>query len=396
MKHFPLVALLASAALACGGDAATDDHSDVVADTALLSADAVRIGGFTLAAASEEPWGESWRLPGRLTMDPNAQQPLGSLVEGRIIDVTVLPGDRVHEGQVLVAIHSHEVMSARQELAAARAGVTTADSAAAVAVNAAARGERLYAAKAIALGELERLRAARVAAEGARDAAHAELERADGFLEHLVGTGARREDYEHAALLRAPFDGIITGRDVQPGQVVLVGQPLVTIARDAGLGVLMHLPEEGAASVRAGAVVRLTVPALGAKVLDARVARVAPVVDSLSRAIHVWARIESASALGLRAEMSADAEIIASGGARTLSVPAAAVQVFEGDTVVIRATRLGEGMLLEAAPVRVGRQNTLRAEILAGLAAGDSVLNQGAAVGKGEIVKRRSGGDGGH
>lgn len=390
-----ILALLVLTA-ACGDSAAPAEEASVAADTALLSAETVRIGGFTLAAATEEPWRDAWQLAARLTLDPASTQPLGSIVEGRVLEVRVFPGDRVRAGDILVAVHSHEVMDARQQLVAARAGATSADSAAAAAESAAARAERLLAAKAVSLGEVERVRAARTAALGARDAAHAEYERAVAFLDHLVGSGTATGADEHAALLRAPFDGVVTGRDVQPGQVVLVAQPLVSVARDAALGLLMRLPEEASSEVAVGAPVRFTVPAFAGRVFDARVTRVAPVVDSLSRAIEVFARAAADAQRALRAEMTADAELLGGGAARALSVPAISVQVMEGDTVVIRATRLGEGMLLEAVPVRLGRRTSLRMEVLEGISAGDSLLARGAAVGKAEILRRQSGGEGGH
>jgi len=398
MRSFPIVLLTIAAlgATACGGEAAPEAEAAVTADTALLSSESLRIGGFELVAATEEPWRDAWQLAARVTLDPASTQPLGSIVEGRVLEVRVFPGDRVRAGDVLVAVHSHEVMDARQQLVAARAGATSADSAATTAESAAARAERLLAAKAISLGEVERTRAARTAALGARDAARAEYERAVAFLDHLVGSGTPPGTDEHAALLRAPFDGVVTGREVQPGQVVLVGQPLVAVARDAALGVLMRLPEEASAEVAVGAPVRFTVPAFAGRIFEARVTRVAPVVDSMSRAIEVFARATGDAQRALRAEMTADAELLGSGSSKALSVPAMSVQVMEGDTVVIRATRLGEGMLLEAVPVRLGRRTSLRMEILGGIVSGDSVLAKGAAVGKSEILRRQSGGEGGH
>lgn len=398
MRYHSLVVLTLGALVstACGDDAAPEAEAAVAADTAMLSSEAVRIGGFELAAAAEEPWRDAWQLAARVTLDPASTQPLGSVVEGRVLEVRVFPGDRVRAGDVLVTVHSHEVMAARQQLVAARTGATSADSAAATAESAAARAERLLAAKAIAVADVERARSARTTAMGAREAAHAEFDRAVAFLDHLVGSGTPEGMDEHAALLRAPFDGVITGREVQPGQVVLVGQPLVSVARDAALGVLMRLPEEASAAVAVGAPVRFSVPAFAGRLFEARVTRVAPVVDSMSRAIEVFARATGEAQRLLRAEMTADAELLGTGASKALSVPAMSVQVMEGDTVVIRATRLGEGMLLEAVPVRLGRRTSLRMEIVAGLAAGDSVLAKGAAVGKSEILRRQGGGEGGH
>ncbi|WKW13108.1 efflux RND transporter periplasmic adaptor subunit [Pseudogemmatithrix spongiicola] len=392
-----LFALALVSLAACGTDqpeAAAE--AGAVADTALIDAAALRIGGFTLAAASNEAWREAWRLPAHVSYDPNDAQPLGSLVEGRVLEVRAYPGDRVREGDVLVVVHSHEMMDARQRLVAARAASTSADSNLAVAQQAVGRGERLLAAKAIATAEVERLRAARTAAVATRDAAHAELERAEGYVKHLIGDGPTGNADEHAALVRAPFDGVVTGRAALPGQVVLVGQELITVARGAGLGVVMRLPEEAIAGVRTGEAVRFRVPAYPGRTFDARITRIAPVVDSTSRAIEVWARAAADAQSLLRAEMTADAELLGADGAPTLSVPAEAVQLFEGDTVVVRGTRLGEGMLIEAVPVRVGRRTSQRAEILAGLAVGDSVVTRGAALAKAEILKRQGAGEGGH
>ncbi len=390
-----VLSVLILGTLACGGAAAPEPAAAAVADTALLSADAVAIGQFELVAVREAPWRDAWKVPARVSLDPASTQPLGSIVEGRILEVKVFPGDRVKEGDIVAVIHSHEVMDARQQLSAARANAVSADSTAAMADAAAARAERLLAAKAVSQGEVERARASRAAADAAREAAHAELDRALAFVEHLVGTGTPEGVEEHAALIRAPFDGVVTGRESQPGQVVLVGQPLVTIAREGMLGVVLRLPEEAVASIALGVAVNFTVPAYAGRTFEARVARVAPVVDSLSRAIEVWAAIRGEGQRLLRAEMTADAELLGVSGTSVLAVPMGSVQVMEGDTVVVLGSRIGEGLLLEARPVRLGRRTSLLAEVLGGVTKGDSVLGAGAAIGKAEILKRRSGGEGG-
>jgi len=384
------IGLLSGGLVACGGADAPAAESPVVPDTATLSAEAVGIAQFTLAAVRETEWRDAWHVPAHVTLDPAATQPLGSIVEGRVAEVRVFPGDRVREGQVVAVIHSHEVMDARQQLVAARAAAVSADSAAMVADAAAGRAERLLAAKAVSVAEVERARAARTAAGGTRTAARAELERAEAFLEHLVGAGAPAGTEEHAALIRAPFDGVVTGRDVQPGQVVLIGQPLVTVAREGRLGVLLHLPEEAVASVAPGVPVRFSVPAYPGRTFEARVVRVAPVVDSMSRAIQVFAAIDAAGQRALRAEMTTDAQLLGARGPRVLTVPSGSVQVMDGDTVVVAARRVGTGMLLEARPVKLGRRSTDHAEVIGGVVVGDSVLDAGAAIGKAELLKRRA------
>jgi multidrug efflux pump subunit AcrA (membrane-fusion protein) len=94
--------------------------------------------------------------------------------------------------------------------------------------------------------------------------------------------------------------------------------------------------------------------------------------------------------------MTSDAQLLGGRGDRTLTVPAAALQIMEGDTVVVRASTVGDGLLLEARPVRAGRRTSEQVEILSGVGIGDTVLATGAALGKAEILKRRAGGEGGH
>jgi hypothetical protein len=53
-------AVIASAALACGGAAEATPEAVAVADTALLSAETVEIGQFALAAVSEGEWRDAW------------------------------------------------------------------------------------------------------------------------------------------------------------------------------------------------------------------------------------------------------------------------------------------------------------------------------------------------
>jgi tetratricopeptide (TPR) repeat protein len=156
-RSFIAAGLAASVLLSGCGRADAGDAprvvTDTVRDTALLSASAVAIAGFGIARAELVPWRETWRVPARLSLDPRATETLGAISEGRVTRVVVMPGDRVRRGQVLVAIHSHEMMDARQAERTSAAAVTRAESDLALASDARARAERLYAAKALSLAE---------------------------------------------------------------------------------------------------------------------------------------------------------------------------------------------------------------------------------------------------
>lgn len=358
-------------------------------DTAFVEAGALRIAGFRTLPARRVAWRDSWRAPARLVLDPAWTQALGSIVEGRVTRVLVQPGDVVRRGQVLVTVHSHELLDARNALAQARAGRIESDNSVQLASAAAARSERLYRAKAGALADLERARAARVAAEAGQRRAAAEMARAEEAMHHLrspglVPPGTDPDD----VLLRAPFDGVVVARDAQPGTVVVPGASLITVSRLGTILLSMRLPEAALAAASVGASVRFTVPAYPGRVFDARVTRVAPMLDSLSRSAEVFAMVDNRSG-ELRVEMSAAAEVLGPQRDSVLAVPAEAIQDMDGDTVVVTGAPRGAGMLLEAVRVRVGRSASGLAEVLTGIAPRAAVVVDGAAVAKAEILRQR-------
>lgn len=385
------------AALAgCGGrDAARATAAAAAAtaprDTATLGAEAVRLGGFAVDSAAVAPWRDGWTAPAKLILDPNATEAMGAIVEGRVTRVYVRVGDTVRAGQVLVAVHSHEMMDARSALAKAEAASVDAEAALRVARSAAARAERLYAITALSLADLEQARAKLAQATAVRAQSAAELARARAMRDHLLGGGpVPRGIDEHDALVRSPIDGTITALDARPGSVVLVGAPLVTVGHPGALLLTLDLPESALAVARRGSTVRFTVAPFPGDHFDAEVIRVAPTLDSVTRTIAVQARVLDGGAR-LRAEMYATAELLGPPGDPVLTVPSGAVQALDADTVVIAVRPLERGMRIEAIPVRIGRRTSERAEVRAGLAPGARILTEGSAVAKAELLRRRGG-----
>ncbi|HYW49417.1 MAG TPA: efflux RND transporter periplasmic adaptor subunit [Gemmatimonadaceae bacterium] len=360
-----------------------------VRDTALLTASALTSSGVEVQAAQRRPWRESWQLPAHLVLDPTTTQTLGSIVEGRVTQVFAQPGERVRRGQVLVTIHTHELTAALNALAQAKAGNAEAEANAQVADAAAARSERLYTAQAGSLADVERARAAKVAADEGKRRAAAEYHRAAEMVEHLRPSGqVNRTIDPEDMLVRAPFDGVVVSRETQPGAVVTPGAILVTVSRTNSVLLVMHVPEQALGAAKVGAEVQFTVPAYPGRSFTARVARVAPALDSLSRTAEVFATVDNRSG-ELRGEMSASSQLFGLAGDSVLVVPGAAVQDFEGDTVVITGIERDGTMLLEAVRVRIGRRAAGVAEVRAGLAVGAPVINAGASIAKAELLRQR-------
>jgi cobalt-zinc-cadmium efflux system membrane fusion protein len=380
--------------VACGRSeappaASTPAGAVVQRDTAFLTPEALAMSGLTVQPAQRVAWRDAWQLPAHLILDPKSTQALGSIVEGRVTQVRVQSGDRVRRGQVLVTIHSHELTSAHNELQQALAGRAEADNAAQLAATAAARAERLYAAQAGSLAELERARATRTAAEAGQRRAKAEYDRAAEMVSHLrppgaIQTGIDPED----VLVRAPFDGVVVARHAEPGSVVTPGASLVTVSRTGELLLALHVPEAALGAARLGSDVQFAVPAFAGRVFRARVTRVSPTLDSLSRTAEVFATVDNRSG-ELRGEMTAAAEVFGVARDSVTTVPISAIQDFEGDTIVVTGVPRAGGMLLEAMRVRVGRRAGGLAEVRSGLTAGTAVVAGAAAVARAEILRQR-------
>jgi cobalt-zinc-cadmium efflux system membrane fusion protein len=391
--HPAVALLLASTLAACAGttpapELETATHTPT--DTATLAARAVAIGGFQTATTELTTWRDAWRVPGRLTLDPATTQMLGSIVEGRITRVLAHPGDHVRAGQVLVTLHSHEMLDATAALASARAGLARAQSALRLAGDAAARADRLHAAKALSLAELERAHAAHAEAEALYAQAAAELNRAEEMHEHLVGDGPIPDGVgSHEVLVRAPISGIVVARDAEPGTVALIGAPLMTVSRLATLALSLHLPEEAVAAARVGAPVRFSTPAYPGRTFEATLQRVGAAVDTRTRTLEVVARVDNAENL-LRPEMYVNAEVLGEEAGKAIVVPAEAVHLIEDQNVIIAAeSRENGGLFIEALPVRVGRRANNAIEILAGLEPGRAIIVQNAATARAELLRRR-------
>jgi cobalt-zinc-cadmium efflux system membrane fusion protein len=394
-KHLALTAsagMILVGALACTG-AKQEQLVETVSpgsvptsapDTALLGAHAAAIAGIDTVRVSRSTWRDEWKVPARLALDPEATQVIGSLVEGRVNRVLVLPGTPVRAGQLLVAITSPQLLEARQALVAAEASLVTAESELRLATSSAARTERLYAAKAASLADLERERAAKTAAEAAHTRLAAELQRARAAYLQLGGSAGSASAQE--AFIRSPIEGVVVLRDAEPGQVVSVGTPIVTVSRMSSLALVVQAPEEAAGSIKPGTALRFTVRAFPGRDFQARVTRIAPALDPRTRTLEVVARVANHSA-ELRPEMFATVALEGKPAGDVLAIPSTAVQALDGDTVVIAASLRGSGLHVEAVPVRIGRRNAELAEVLEGVKEGTLVVTTGAAIARAEIVR---------
>jgi len=277
--------------------------------------------------------------------EPVEEATLSTRLMGTVEAVLVKEGDVVRSGQVLVRLDQRDVAAgagqAAAQLAAARAAQDEAE-------RHAVRLRNLYADSAAPRAQL--------------DAAEASLARAAASV-HAAEAGTRAAEAAASyAVVRAPFDGTITARHVDPGAFAAPGAPLVTLENSTSLRVRATIPAGELGRVRRGQV-------LDAR-LEGRAARAT--VEGTSRtggSVYVVNAIVGNSG---RAFPSGSAATLLIPGAmrRALLVPAGAV-VREGDLTAVWRMAGGNATLTW---VRAGSERDGQVEVLSGLAAGDRVI----------------------
>jgi RND family efflux transporter MFP subunit len=164
------------------------------------------------------------------------------------------------------------------------------------------------------------------------------------------------------AVLRAPFDGVVTARIADPGDLAAPGRPLLSLVGSGAVKVEADLPGGLAGTVEVDDRVSVLFPAQGARV-HARVARVVPALTPGSRRFRIEARF-----LG---EVPGQGRIVPGAYVRLLLRETdATTRWIPSDAVVRRGQLTGvftvEGSELRLRWVRLGGSSGDATELLAG------------------------------
>ena len=272
-----------------------------------------------LAAGADGAW--RWWQDGRFVVSTDDAYVRGDVatlatrLPGHVVAIEVRNGDRVRAGDVIAQLDDGDIVlaiaAARARIATQRAAIARlarqADTARAVVVQAEAELAGLRAADTLAQSELvrytalaardhasrarldqaqaerQRSAAALVSAEAAIatararvEVARAEMAEAERILPELETTLARAERDRDFASIRAPFDGIVGNRAVQPGEFVQSGARIAALVPIAGLWVEANFKETHLARLKPGQAVRIEVDALPGQILAGRVESFSP------------------------------------------------------------------------------------------------------------------------
>ena len=169
----------------------------------------------------------------------------------------------------------------------------------------------------------------------------------------------------------SPVDGLVAQRLAAEGSMAAPATPLVVVvARD--VEVTVNVEEARLGQVKVGLPATLTVAAYPGETFPARVAAIAPALDTRSRTAAVKVRPEPTPKLidGMFAQVS----LITGEQTQALRIPSSAVVERDGAKVVF-AVREG---VAERRFVKVGLSDGTMVEVIEGLAEGEEVVVDGA------------------
>lgn len=354
-----------------------------------------------VAAAKLEPWPLVLRVQGSLLADEDAV--IGSRIAGRIETVNIDLGSIVKRGEPMVVLDRRElellVAQAEAQLrqACAAIGLTPEEDETQLnfersppvmleqalvdeAQAAVTRAEQLLPGKALSRGEYDTFVAQLKTAQARY------LSALNAVSEQVSLIGVRRADLNLArqqllnAQIMAPFDAIVSQRQVSPGEYVQAGTAVATLVRADQLRFTAGVPESRAANIQLGQKVAINAAENQPPILAA-ITRVSPMVMLASRSLRIEADVPNPN-LTLQAGLFAEAEITLDPLAQTLAVPAAAVSQFAG---VQKVWIVSEGRAKQQT-VRTGRRDADRYEILEGITGGDLVVANAAEGHNGPVV----------
>jgi cobalt-zinc-cadmium efflux system membrane fusion protein len=304
---------------------------------------------------------------GQIAVNADTTTQVFSPYSGRVVQVLAGIGDKVRSGAPLLRLDASENLDAQSAL-------ITALSQARLARLTETRRHAAYDSHGGSLQDWQQAQADLTTAEAALSAARGRLRvlgSSDAQVQALEAAGA----VSPTATITSPITGLVTDRQIGPGQVVQAGDstPVFTVADLSTVWLLCAVRDMDAAAISPGQVIHIHVQALPARDYRATVQSVGAEVDAATHRVIVRATVPNPDGR-LKPAMLATSEILTSADSQAPGVPESAI-VREGDQAHVWVLR-ADGVLQERA-IQTGRTSGELTEVRQGLAVGERIVTSG-------------------
>jgi len=171
-------------------------------------------------------------------------------------------------------------------------------------------------------------------------------------------------------VVRAPADGTLIGRNVEPGDVVQPGKELMALAPTGQTQIVVQIDEKNLAQLAVGQQAIVSADAYPRERFGAELFYINPGVDALRGSVEVKLRVADPPAY-LRQDMTVSVDIKVAQRAGALVIPAGAVFDGTGPQPWVLAV---EDHTTVRKPVKLGLKGEGHVEVLEGLALGDVLV----------------------
>lgn len=309
------------------------------------------------------------------TIEPRYQAQLGFQIPGRMVARNVTIGDLVTRGQRLAAL---DTIVTRFDLTRAEADLADAKAQAENAEAAEARTRRLMSGNSVAQATLDQAVAKRETARARVDQALSSLQKARDQMGYTE--------------LKAEFDGVVTQRLAEVGQVLTAGQGVVTVARPDVREAVVDIPEVYVGALPADGVFTVALQSAPELTARGRVREIAPLAESGTRSKRIRISLDQpgpAFRLGATINVSLTRNV-----SPTVLLPASALLEDGGRRSVWVVSADGKSVSRRDVTVAAARDNAEdgRIAVVDGLKAGERVVVAGVHVLKeGQAVRLANG-----
>jgi cobalt-zinc-cadmium efflux system membrane fusion protein len=329
------------AALGCETRAATPAPAQPPSGEVWLTRDQVREAHIEVEPVVVQPIGNEVVTSGKVTFDDLRVSHVYSPVTGRVTRILADPGQRVKKGAALATIESPDVGNAFADLAKADSDLTAAG-------HDFSRQQELSGIHAVSRKELE-------TSEDNYRRAKAEMERSKRKVALFRnGTqpraGGDDVDVSQGFTLRAPIDGEVISRNVNPGAEVQ-GQygggtavELFTVGELDNVWILADVFEMDLGRVKQGAPVSIKVVAYPNKTFVGRVDYITGTLDPATRTARIRCSVPNPNR-ELKPEMYATVSIGVAGRPAPSLPRSAVLRVSDQTVVFVEAGTLSDGRL---------------------------------------------------
>jgi RND family efflux transporter MFP subunit len=304
---------------------------------------------------------------------------------GTVLRVDVREGDSVRQGELLAQLDDQELLARKS---AARAGVQQAEAG----IEEATRGLNMAQAqatiakktydryvflrdqKSVSPQEFDEVEAKHSAAQAGLELAQARLQQAKAGNAQAESEARAAQEVAGYASIRAPFEGRVVRRLIEPGTVVMPGMQLFVLEKAGEFQLEATLPAEvliaktNGQALRRGTTAEMRLDALPGKVFSGKVAEIEGGADPTTHTVQ--ARIDLPRDAAIQSGMFGRA-IFQRGVRPAIAVPDSAIvergqlrELYVVDSRGIAGLRL----------VTLGQQLGKQVEVLSGLGAGEKIV----------------------